>query len=111
MASSSKKNGLSTFMGRFRKFCGKMRWVPGFIAVISSMRRKSTPSDAMLSLRAKGLVLFERPACREKLALRSEEHTSELQSLMRISYAVFCLKKHRKTHNTTNHYLLLKVST
>src|SRR3546814_6865276 len=30
---------------------------------------------------------------------RSEEHTSELQSLMRISYAVFCLKK--KTHKTT----------
>src|SRR3546814_4459592 len=30
---------------------------------------------------------------------RSEEHTSELQSLMRISYAVFCLKK--KKHNTT----------
>src|SRR3546814_5872101 len=28
-----------------------------------------------------------------RLALRSEEHTSELQSLMRISYAVFCLKK------------------
>src|SRR3546814_4549477 len=31
---------------------------------------------------------------------RSEEHTSELQSLMRISYAVFCLKK--KTYNNTN---------
>src|SRR3546814_8627945 len=31
---------------------------------------------------------------------RSEEHTSELQSLMRISYAVFCLKKNKKT--TTN---------
>src|SRR3546814_5574648 len=30
-----------------------------------------------------------------KLAVRSEEHTSELQSLMRISYAVFCLKKKR----------------
>src|SRR3546814_8505090 len=29
--------------------------------------------------------------------LRSEEHTSELQSLMRISYAVFCLKKKKKT--------------
>src|SRR3546814_4668709 len=29
-------------------------------------------------------------------ALRSEEHTSELQSLMRISYAVFCLKKKKK---------------
>src|SRR3546814_9740933 len=30
--------------------------------------------------------------------LRSEEHTSELQSLMRISYAVFCLKKKKKKH-------------
>src|SRR3546814_2441807 len=34
---------------------------------------------------------------------RSEEHTSELQSLMRISYAVFCLKKkNKKTKNTEN---------
>src|SRR3546814_6654298 len=32
-------------------------------------------------------------------AIRSEEHTSELQSLMRISYAVFCLKKKKKTKN------------
>src|SRR3546814_10631120 len=31
---------------------------------------------------------------------RSEEHTSELQSLMRISYAVFCLKKKKRTNNT-----------
>src|SRR3546814_3585500 len=31
------------------------------------------------------------------LAARSEEHTSELQSLMRISYAVFCLKKKKQT--------------
>src|SRR3546814_5600377 len=36
----------------------------------------------------------------EKEADRSEEHTSELQSLMRISYAVFCLKKHKKHNNT-----------
>src|SRR3546814_10614770 len=45
---------------------------------------------------------------------RSEEHTSELQSLMRISYAVFCLKKkstfrmiitlHAKTPNPNSHY-------
>src|SRR3546814_10261934 len=34
--------------------------------------------------------------------LRSEEHTSELQSLMRISYAVFCLKKKKKNTNTHN---------
>src|SRR3546814_8162379 len=43
---------------------------------------------------------------------RSEEHTSELQSLMRISYAVFCLKKKKQTsnnhtlqpHSNTNHH-------
>src|SRR3546814_6022211 len=35
--------------------------------------------------------------------LRSEEHTSELQSLMRISYAVFCLKKKTNTHNKHTH--------
>src|SRR3546814_10293757 len=42
----------------------------------------------------------------ERAQLRSEEHTSELQSLMRISYAVFCLKKHtmhaqKKTYEYT----------
>src|SRR3546814_1658853 len=41
------------------------------------------------------------PAINEISLLRSEEHTSELQSLMRISYAVFCLKK--KTTHTTNY--------
>src|SRR3546814_3736058 len=34
---------------------------------------------------------------------RSEEHTSELQSLMRISYAVFCLKKKKQLIKTTQH--------
>src|SRR3546814_5173108 len=36
-------------------------------------------------------------ACRRQLTGRSEEHTSELQSLMRISYAVYCLKQKTKT--------------
>src|SRR3546814_3308801 len=35
--------------------------------------------------------------------VRSEEHTSELQSLMRISYAVFCLKKKKKHNLSENH--------
>src|SRR3546814_4701913 len=39
-------------------------------------------------------------------ARRSEEHTSELQSLMRISYAVFCLTKKKKTHNSSIYTLL-----
>src|SRR3546814_9875077 len=37
---------------------------------------------------------------------RSEEHTSELQSLMRISYAVFCLKKKTNQHTTPKHSTL-----
>src|SRR3546814_6000437 len=41
----------------------------------------------------------------ELLRRRSEEHTSELQSLMRISYAVFCLKKKNTTVNTVTQYL------
>src|SRR3546814_3897588 len=36
---------------------------------------------------------------------RSEEHTSELQSLMRISYAVFCLKKKKKQQRNTKHHI------
>src|SRR3546814_4246247 len=39
------------------------------------------------------------PAARAAPAPRSEEHTSELQSLMRISYAVFCLKKKKKSQH------------
>src|SRR3546814_10135453 len=40
----------------------------------------------------------------EQRCVRSEEHTSELQSLMRISYAVFCLQKKKKTNTTHNNY-------
>src|SRR3546814_3366046 len=55
---------------------------------------------------------FDEPVCvptheardlairQQQILARSEEHTSELQSLMRISYAVFCLKKKTKNRNT-----------
>src|SRR3546814_4161176 len=43
---------------------------------------------------------------RHSAPCRSEEHTSELQSLMRISYAVFCLKKKNKTHYQTNNPMI-----
>src|SRR3546814_3947014 len=42
----------------------------------------------------------QRAQRQELLQQRSEEHTSELQSLMRISYAVFCLKKKKKKNHT-----------
>src|SRR3546814_9011106 len=52
-----------------------------------------------LAKRDRALTLEEmRRAGTDPAALRSEEHTSELQSLMRISYAVFCLKKKNKQH-------------
>src|SRR3546814_2727127 len=38
----------------------------------------------------------------DMVEIRSEEHTSELQSLMRISYAVFCLKKKKRQTKSTN---------
>src|SRR3546814_7545832 len=53
------------------------------------------------------------PASGEPWGFRSEEHTSELQSLMRISYAVFCLKKKKKlqnhiTYNNLKHQQITK---
>src|SRR3546814_5444417 len=59
-----------------------------------------TASDSKIScadmkLKPKKLSKFDSYAVPQN-RLRSEEHTSELQSLMRISYAVFCLKKKQK---------------
>src|SRR3546814_3188377 len=53
--------------------------------------------DEQIGARMIDAVLDRRPTQR-----RSEEHTSELQSLMRISYAVFCLKKKKTTKNKHN---------
>src|SRR3546814_3671892 len=56
--------------------------------------RSSTPSDTVvMAASVRSGVISE---------MRSEEHTSELQSLMRISYAVFCLKNKHYTHNRTS---------
>src|SRR3546814_1867347 len=46
----------------------------------------------------------------EEVRLRSEEHTSELQSLMRISYAVFCLKKKKLPKKITSESTILTTS-
>src|SRR3546814_6851367 len=57
---------------------------------------------------AEGKSRPAKPAAEGRVGGRSEEHTSELQSLMRISYAVFCLKKKNKqprneSHRTAKH--------
>src|SRR3546814_5569736 len=70
-------------------------WDPGMTTLLAW--------PAVLVLGALGILLLaicrRRPPRRRRFGAlaRSEEHTSELQSLMRISYAVFCLKKHTRT--------------
>src|SRR3546814_3976435 len=61
---------------------------------------RSSPSKVGQSLLEKGLIFDYATVYRQRhdSIARSEEHTSELQSLMRISYAVFCLKKKKKTN-------------
>src|SRR3546814_4610502 len=69
----------------------------GFLPAKSGPRREAL--QALDGLDA-SLIYFEAPqrlAASLAAMARSEEHTSELQSLMRISYAVFCLKK-KKNH-------------
>src|SRR3546814_10377618 len=62
--------------------------------------------DSALARRVPALQHHDRPPLVQDVRHlnRSEEHTSELQSLMRISYAVFCLKK--KTHKQNNKLML-----
>src|SRR3546814_4069228 len=60
-------------------------------------------AEALALARGSDLIASVPERSTQVLRDRSEEHTSELQSLMRISYAVFCLKKKRKTlHVTSN---------
>src|SRR3546814_2057901 len=66
-----------------------------------SPTRSAKAAKRFLGKALRGLKHWEKPAT------RSEEHTSELQSLMRISYAVFCLKK-KKTNNTKLHHHKLR---
>src|SRR3546814_6800109 len=67
-----------------------------------SMSIESKPKTRAQALVAAALKTARREKRKETKAARSEEHTSELQSLMRISYAVFCLKKKKRiTYNKT----------
>src|SRR3546814_2124683 len=69
----------------------------------STVMQKNRAAVAMASMAATTNNISNQrsidPPLAPPMPLRSEEHTSELQSLMRISYAVFCLKK-KKSHHT-----------
>src|SRR3546814_3684615 len=64
-------------------------------------RGRESPDQAIhQALHGRGGVADRRVGALAAGGVRSEEHTSELQSLMRISYAVFCLKKNKTKHHT-----------
>src|SRR3546814_1041412 len=71
------------------------RWIPAFAGTRQLvLHQTNIEAKAMLRTRFKAHDAWLHPDIAIK---RSEEHTSELQSLMRISYAVFCLKKNTTT--------------
>src|SRR3546814_6988936 len=82
-----------------KMFCSIQLMVPPISApnlwiAAPKLRLLSSSSNSQLALNFSGSAV----------STRSEEHTSELQSLMRISYAVFCLKKKKKKKIEQRHY-------
>src|SRR3546814_9447312 len=93
--------------------------IPSPVPALRSVLRRRQPAGATgapavlyvhgatfpsaLSVRYRFVTETDDRSWADALCARSEEHTSELQSLMRISYAVFCLKKKKNTQmQTTN---------
>src|SRR3546814_3132277 len=86
---------------------------------VPKRRRDSTSSSGSAGMLAKVIsgrrpvpvtrMVADRPCTLASAAMRSEEHTSELQSLMRISYAVFCLKK-KKNKNIHNYIYIIRTT-
>src|SRR3546814_7245819 len=66
-----------------------------FASAVSERSNAATSWPAFARFAAMPPPILPKPI----IAIRSEEHTSELQSLMRISYAVFCLQKKTKQHH------------
>src|SRR3546814_7841164 len=95
----------------FRELSAKLRTpLPGAAGLLNRSPRRFVPLrhserspilPALATARASQITL----KCSMPNGIcRSEEHTSELQSLMRISYAVFCLKKKKQNQNHSKYY-------
>src|SRR3546814_3873348 len=87
---STRTDTLFPYTTLFRSSFGQVRWINGY---------RGVQSENIIDLDGSSVVGHFTEGKQDlkqystELQLRSEEHTSELQSLMRISYAVFCLKK------------------
>src|SRR3546814_2708005 len=92
-----------------RELIGKVWANPAFHAAAARIQRawlsrefgvscddQPSLADVAKVVRASAILACSAESMHREKAYRSEEHTSELQSLMRISYAVFCLKKKKR---------------
>src|SRR3546814_9084462 len=82
--------------GRGARLSGTGRKAPGFRGPQHRLTGCRFGTRARIAANRDRGRLFPRSRLQEWESARSEEHTSELQSLMRTSYAVFCLKKKKK---------------
>src|SRR3546814_2164909 len=72
----------------------------GLVSAVANIRDLRGRHKLLAHVHAPPTIRAPKPKPSAASSMRSEEHTSELQSLMRISYAVFCLKK-KNTQRTT----------
>src|SRR3546814_3992275 len=79
--------GIYTLVGTMASDVGGVIWLPLLIALVVALLTAGTYAELITKYPHAGGA-----------ARRSEEHTSELQSLKRISYAVFCLKKKKNIY-------------
>src|SRR3546814_3928196 len=86
--------------GAVKQLAGEMQ------RTLASLQQGASQLESTLVALQQRNAVLERELRRANRFSRSEEHTSELQSLMRISYAVFCLKKKKNVYmhkHTTTH--------
>src|SRR3546814_3093101 len=97
-AGSGRSDGATSVFGAPSRSASVRTDAPPIIAAMQSARVQSHRLSDVFSIAAmqSGMDAIFAALC-ASVGGRSEEHTSELQSLMRISYAVFCLKKKTKT--------------
>src|SRR3546814_8576905 len=98
---STRSDTLFPYTTLFRSHSKDVRWTAG---ITHEARRGRWRASSLRNTGGGGHIPVGRGNARGLGQDRSEEHTSELQSLMRISYAVFCLKKKKKKLTYQNHH-------
>src|SRR3546814_7963744 len=93
-----RKLGVKVAVGHRAENLGEAQVVVVSSAIKAGNPEVDTARQRFIPIVRRAEMLGELMRLKWSIAVRSEEHTSELQSLMRISYAVFCLKKNKTTN-------------